>query len=156
MKSFIRKSDLARDRNDQRPERFAVGDKIDAKITNIDKGSRRISLSIKALEIAEEKEAVEQYGSSDSGASLGDILGSALQQAQAEAPAEDKPAKKAAPKKEAKADAKAEAKESGGDAPDFDGMTKAQLVEYAEANGIEIKKSAKVAEVRDAVKAAAK
>lgn len=80
MKSFIRRSDLARDRSDQRPERFAAGDKIDARVVNIDKGARKISLSIKAREIAEEKEAVEQYGSSDSGASLGDILGAALKQ----------------------------------------------------------------------------
>jgi small subunit ribosomal protein S1 len=80
MKAFIRRSDLARDRQDQRPDRFQVGDRIDARITNIDKGSRRMSLSIKAREIAEEKEAVEQYGSSDSGASLGDILGAALKQ----------------------------------------------------------------------------
>ncbi|MEM6933899.1 MAG: 30S ribosomal protein S1 [Pseudomonadota bacterium] len=79
-KSFIRRSDLSRDRGEQRPERFTVGDRIDAKITNIDKQSRRLSLSIKALQIAEEKEAVEQYGSSDSGASLGDILGAALKQ----------------------------------------------------------------------------
>ncbi len=80
MKSFIRRSDLARDRQDQRPERFAVGDKIDARITNIDRSSRRLGLSIKAREIAEEKEAVQQYGSSDSGASLGDILGAALKE----------------------------------------------------------------------------
>ena len=78
MKSFIRKSDLSRDRAEQRPERFAVGDKVDARVTNIDKASRRVSVSIKALEIVEEKEAVEQYGSSNSGASLGDILGAAL------------------------------------------------------------------------------
>ena len=78
MKAFIRKSDLSRDRAEQRPERFAVGDKVDARITNIDKSSRRVSVSIKALEVAEEKEAVEQYGSADSGASLGDILGAAL------------------------------------------------------------------------------
>ncbi|MEM8787776.1 MAG: 30S ribosomal protein S1 [Pseudomonadota bacterium] len=78
MKSFIRRSDLSRDRSEQRPERFTVGDKIDARVTNIDKGSRRLGLSIKAREIAEEKEAVEQYGSSDAGASLGDILGAAL------------------------------------------------------------------------------
>jgi small subunit ribosomal protein S1 len=76
--AFIRRSDLSRDREDQRPERFNVGDKIDAMVTNIDQRARRIGLSIKALEIAEEKEAVEQYGSSDSGASLGDILGAAL------------------------------------------------------------------------------
>ncbi|MEM7438314.1 MAG: 30S ribosomal protein S1 [Pseudomonadota bacterium] len=78
MKSFIRRSDLSRDRAEQRPERFSVGDKIDARVTNIDMKTRRLGLSIKAREIAEEKEAVEQYGSSDSGASLGDILGAAL------------------------------------------------------------------------------
>ncbi|MCC5997305.1 MAG: 30S ribosomal protein S1 [Oceanicaulis sp.] len=80
VKAFIRKSDLSRDRAEQRPERFAVGDKVDARVTQIDKSSRRVSVSVKALEVAEEKEAVEQYGSSDSGASLGDILGAALKQ----------------------------------------------------------------------------
>ncbi|PWE31347.1 30S ribosomal protein S1 [Maritimibacter sp. 55A14] len=80
MKSFIRRSDLSRDRAEQRPERFQVGDKVDVRVTNVDSKSRRLGLSIKAREIAEEKEAVEQYGSSDSGASLGDILGAALKQ----------------------------------------------------------------------------
>ena len=78
MKSFIRRSDLARDRADQRPERFGVGDKVDVRVTSVDSKTRRLGLSIKAREIAEEKEAVEQYGSSDAGASLGDILGAAL------------------------------------------------------------------------------
>jgi small subunit ribosomal protein S1 len=78
VKAFIRRSDLARDRGDQRPERFGVGDKVDALVTSVDKASRKVSLSIKAREISEEKEAVAQYGSSDSGASLGDILGAAL------------------------------------------------------------------------------
>jgi len=77
-KAFIRKSDLSKDRAEQRPERFAVGDKIDARVTGVDKNSRRINLSIKARETAEEKQAVAQYGSADSGASLGDILGAAL------------------------------------------------------------------------------
>jgi small subunit ribosomal protein S1 len=81
MPSFIRRAELARDRADQRPERFAVGDKVDARVTQFDRASRKIQLSIKALEIAEEKEAVAQYGSSDSGASLGDILGAALNKA---------------------------------------------------------------------------
>ena len=76
--SFIRRSDLARDRADQRPERFAVGDKVDARILQFDRRARKVQVSIKALEIAEEKEAVAQFGSSDSGASLGDILGAAL------------------------------------------------------------------------------
>ena len=80
--AFIRRSDLSRERSEQRPERFAVGQKVDAKITQFDKKSRKISASIKALEIAEEKEAVAQYGSVDSGASLGDILGAALNKAQ--------------------------------------------------------------------------
>ena len=74
--AFIRKGDLSRERSEQRPERFAVGDKVDAVVTRASKG--QYQLSIKALEIAEEKEAVEQYGSADSGASLGDILGAAL------------------------------------------------------------------------------
>ena len=80
MKAFIRRSDLSRDRQEQRPDRFNVGDRVDAKVTQIDKAQRRLGLSIKALQIEEEKEAVEQYGSSDSGASLGDILGAALKQ----------------------------------------------------------------------------
>ena len=77
-KAFIRRADLSRDRNDQRPERFGKGDKVDALVTSIDKASRKVGLSIKAREISEEKEAVAQFGSSDSGASLGDILGAAL------------------------------------------------------------------------------
>jgi small subunit ribosomal protein S1 len=78
VKAFIRRADLARDRADQRPERFGKGDKIDAMVTTFDKAARKIGLSVKAREVAEEKEAVAQYGSSDSGASLGDILGAAL------------------------------------------------------------------------------
>ncbi|HLI66962.1 MAG TPA: 30S ribosomal protein S1 [Caulobacteraceae bacterium] len=80
MTAFIRKSDLSRDRSEQRPERFAVGDRLDAQITNLDKSARRVSLSVKALEVAEDKEAIEKFGSSDSGASLGDILGAALRE----------------------------------------------------------------------------
>ncbi len=80
--AFIKRADLSRDRSEQRPERFAAGDKVDARITSIDKAARKINVSIKALEIAEEKEAVAQYGSTDSGASLGDILGAALNKAQ--------------------------------------------------------------------------
>jgi small subunit ribosomal protein S1 len=76
--TFIKRSDLSRDRSEQRPERFNVGDKVDAAVTAFDKGSRRLSVSIKALEIAEEKQAVAQYGSSDSGASLGDIFKAAI------------------------------------------------------------------------------
>ncbi|MCO6387235.1 30S ribosomal protein S1 [Aliihoeflea sp. 40Bstr573] len=78
IESFVKRSDLSRDRDEQRPERFSVGQKVDARVTQFDKKTRRLSVSIKALEIAEEKEAVAQYGSTDSGASLGDILGAAL------------------------------------------------------------------------------
>ncbi|MGD9541576.1 30S ribosomal protein S1 [Methylocystis sp.] len=76
--AFIKRSELARDRADQRPERFAVGEKVDARVTLFDRKARKVSVSIKALEVAEEKEAIAQYGSADSGASLGDILGAAL------------------------------------------------------------------------------
>ncbi|MGA2488068.1 MAG: 30S ribosomal protein S1 [Roseiarcus sp.] len=76
--AFIKRSELARDRADQRPERFSVGEKVDARITQFDRRARKVAVSIKALEMAEEKEAIAQYGSADSGASLGDILGAAL------------------------------------------------------------------------------
>ena len=76
---FIRRADLARERGDQRPDRFAVGEKVDAKITQIDSKTRRLTLSVKAKEVEEEKKAMAEFGSSDSGASLGDILGPALQ-----------------------------------------------------------------------------
>jgi len=76
--TFIKRSDLSRDRSEQRPERFNVGDKVDAAVTSIDTKNRRISVSVKSLEIAEEKQAVAQYGSSDSGASLGDIFKAAI------------------------------------------------------------------------------
>ncbi|MCB1480281.1 MAG: S1 RNA-binding domain-containing protein, partial [Rhodobiaceae bacterium] len=80
--AFIRRADLARDRGDQRPERFAAGERVDARVTQFDRKNRKVSVSIKALEMAEEKEAIAQYGSTDSGASLGDILGAALNKAQ--------------------------------------------------------------------------
>ncbi len=76
--AFIKRNELARDRNDQRSDRFQVGQKVDARVTQIDRKSGKVQLSIKALEVAEEKEAIAQYGSSDSGATLGDILGTAL------------------------------------------------------------------------------
>jgi small subunit ribosomal protein S1 len=81
---FIRKSDLARQRSEQRTDRFAVGERIDAMVMQIDRNNRRITMSIKASEIADEKEAMAQFGSSDSGASLGDILGAALRNRQQE------------------------------------------------------------------------
>jgi small subunit ribosomal protein S1 len=78
LSTFIRRAELARDRGDQRPERFAAGEKVDARVIQFDRKARRVQLSIKALEVAEEKEAIATYGSTDSGASLGDILGAAL------------------------------------------------------------------------------
>ncbi|GLI24573.1 small subunit ribosomal protein S1 [Xanthobacter flavus] len=85
LSAFIKRSELARDRNDQRPERFSVGDKLDARVTLFDRKARKVQVSIKAMEIAEEREAVAQFGSQDSGASLGDILGAALKQRAADA-----------------------------------------------------------------------
>jgi small subunit ribosomal protein S1 len=79
--AFVRRADLARDREEQRPERFSVGQKVDARVTQFDRKAHKVSVSIKALEVAEEQEAIAQYGSSDSGASLGDILGAALKRA---------------------------------------------------------------------------
>jgi small subunit ribosomal protein S1 len=92
--AFIKRSDLARDRGEQRPERFAVGQKVDARVTQFDRKTRKLGVSIKALEVAEEKEAIAQYGTADSGASLGDILGAALKQR-----AGDKPESEAAEEK---------------------------------------------------------
>ncbi|MSP20610.1 MAG: 30S ribosomal protein S1 [Alphaproteobacteria bacterium] len=94
--AYVRKQDLARERSEQRSERFAVGDKVDAKVVTIDSDARKIGLSMKALEISDEREAMAQFGSSDSGASLGDILGAALNRAKGDP--EEKP-KKAAKKK---------------------------------------------------------
>jgi len=87
--TFIKRADLARDRAEQRPERFAVGQRVDARVTQFDRKTHKLGVSIKALEVAEEKEAMAQYGSADSGASLGDILGAALKQRAGEDKAED-------------------------------------------------------------------
>jgi small subunit ribosomal protein S1 len=85
---FIRRAELARDKGDQRPEKFAVGEKIDAKITAVDRAARKLQLTVKGKEMDEEKQAMADFGSVDSGASLGDILGAAIrrrnQQAQSE------------------------------------------------------------------------
>src|SRR2546430_2421126 len=87
--TFIKRSELARDRGEQRPERFSVGQKVDARVTQFDRRTHKVQVSIKALEVAEEKEAIAQYGSTDSGATLGDILGTALRRA-TEKPSENK------------------------------------------------------------------
>ena len=75
---FIRRAELARDKQDQRPDRFAIGEKVDAKITGLDRAARKLTLTIKGREVEEDKQAIQEYGSSDSGASLGDILGAAI------------------------------------------------------------------------------
>ncbi|WP_237216738.1 30S ribosomal protein S1 [Falsiroseomonas oryziterrae] len=80
---FIRRAELARDRADQRPDKFAVGEKVDAKVTAVDRAGRRLALTIKGKEVEEERQAMQEYGSSDSGASLGDILGAAIRRRQA-------------------------------------------------------------------------
>jgi len=103
---FAKRTDLGRDRDEQRPERFQVGQKFDAMVSGFDR-SKKPNFSVKALQIAEEKQAVAQYGSSDSGASLGDILGQALKEAAAKAPKEpaaegDEDAKKASKPKASK------------------------------------------------------
>jgi small subunit ribosomal protein S1 len=108
---FIRRGDLSRERSEQRPDRYAVGDRIDARVTNIDKKDRKLSLSVKAHEMAEEKQAMQEYGSSDSGASLGDILGAALTRAREEgedSPVEEAPAKEAAAEEAVSEEAPAE------------------------------------------------
>ena len=101
---FIRKAELSRDRSEQRPDRFAAGEKIDAKITQIDRTARKVNLSIKAREVEDEKTAMSEYGSSSSGASLGDILGAALEEkaaaSEAEADVEEKPKAKKKAKSE--------------------------------------------------------
>lgn len=105
VKGFIKKTELSRERSEQRPDRFAVGEKVDAKVISVEKKSRKLGLSIKAREVDEDKQAMQEFGSTESGASLGDILGAALQENEGEAPKEEKakkaPAKKAASKKKA-------------------------------------------------------
>ncbi len=100
---FIRKAELSRERSEQRPDRFAVGEKLDAKVLSVERASRKISLSIKAREVEEEKKAMADYGSSDSGASLGEILGAAIRQARQKDDAKKEP--KAPRAKKAKAEA---------------------------------------------------
>ena len=135
VRGFIRRGDLARDRSEQRPDRFAVGEKVDAKITSVDRSGRQVSLSIKAREIEEEKKAMAQYGSSDSGASLGDILGAALSRVtgkksaeKSEEKADEKPKTGATKKAKTKAKAdpakKAEAKEKADETSEADGQEK--------------------------------
>ncbi len=116
--AFIRKTDLAKDRAEQKPERFAVEERVDAQVISIDKKSRKLILSIKAREVAEEKKAMAEYGSSDSGASLGDILGAAINLEKVKASASKKDAETAdEPKEKKKAKAKADAEAHADEKP---------------------------------------
>ncbi len=111
---YIKKGDLSRERSEQRPDRFAVGEKVDAKILTVDQKNRKLSLSIKAREIEEDKQAMEEFGSTESGASLGDILGAALSkedQAKAEKEAKKPAAKKSTSKKKKDEESAEDAKE---------------------------------------------
>jgi small subunit ribosomal protein S1 len=112
---FIKKTDLSKERSEQRPDRYAVGEKVDAKILSVDAKTRRVNLSIKSQEIHEEREAMAAYGSTDSGASLGDILGAAFDKVK-EKPKGDEDAPKKAKKAAKKDDAEDDA-ESGDDKP---------------------------------------
>jgi small subunit ribosomal protein S1 len=107
---FVKKLELAKERTDQRVDRFAVGEKIDARIMSIDFSTREVALSIKALQVAEEKQALKDYGSVDSGASLGDILGAALEKKAKKKVVIEKPKAKKATKTKAKIKAKAKTK----------------------------------------------
>ncbi|MEQ8665025.1 MAG: 30S ribosomal protein S1 [Rhodospirillales bacterium] len=130
---FIRKSDLSRDRSEQRPDRFAAGEKVDAKVTQVDAKNRKLTLSIKAREVEEEKQAMADYGSSDSGASLGDILGAALKQKQAETGTDEAPAEEEAkPKAKAKAKTK-KAKAEEAEAEEAEAPAEADAEAEAEA-----------------------
>jgi len=105
VKGFIKKADLSRERSEQRSDRFAVGEKVDAKIVDIERRSRKLNLSIKAREIDEDKQAMKEFGSTESGASLGDILGAALKNE-----GEDKKAKKSSKKADSSEDGEKKAK----------------------------------------------
>ena len=129
---FIRRADLARERSEQRPDRFAVGDKVDAMVSAFDRDSRKLTLSIKALETAEQRAAMEQYGSTDSGASLGDILGAAIAQQERERAGES------AAKPEADADAPAGDEKA---ADDGDGAAGEAAQAAAEAGAGEVGES---------------
>jgi small subunit ribosomal protein S1 len=127
---FIKRSDLGRDRDEQRAERFQVGQKFDAMVVGFDR-SKKPNFSIKAMQIAEEKQAVAQYGSSDSGASLGDILGAALKEAAAAQPAKaEKPAKADKPAKAERAEKPAKAEKA-----ENPSKAKAEKAADAEAGG---------------------
>lgn len=103
LQGFIKRAELSAERSERRPDRFAVGEKVDARISQIDRSTRKLTLSIKALEVQEEKKAMELYGSADSGASLGDILGAALEKKKTTTDTSEEASSKTTPKSKAKA-----------------------------------------------------
>ena len=147
---FIRKAELSRDRSEQRPDRFAVGEKVDAKITTLDKKNRKVTLSIKQREIQEEKQVMAEYGSTESGATLGDILGAAISKAQQKVTpaAEEADAAEEPAEEEAKPAKKTKAKSKKDEAAD-DAAPEAEVAE-AEAKPKAKAKSKKAAETEDA------
>ncbi len=152
VKGFIRKTELSRERSEQRPDRFAVGEKVDAKITAIDAKTRKLMLTIKGREVEEDKKAMAEYGSSDSGARLGDILGAAMDKAKAKADTKPKAGEKKAEAQ--KTDAKKiEAKKAKAEKP-----AKKTAAKKAEPKKAEPKKAddAKAAKAAPAKKAPAK
>jgi len=146
---FIKRTDLGRDRDEQRPERFQVGQKFDAQVSGLDR-SKKPTFSIKALQISEEKQAVAQYGSSDSGASLGDILGAALKEKAAKGGPEPK-AEKPAKAEKAEKPAKAEKADKGEAKPKKAKKAKAEEAPAAEAGDAEVAEAAAPAETETAV-----
>ena len=149
---FIRKSDLSRERSEQRPDRFAVGEKVDAKVTQFDRTSRKVSLSIKAREVQEEKQAMAEYGSSDSGASLGDILGAALKKAQEATKGDDSDE---APAEAAEAEPEAAEAEAEPEAAEAEAEPEAAETEAAEAEPAEAEAPEAADEAEPAAEAAA-
>jgi len=150
---FIRKAELSRDRSEQRPDRFAVGEKVDARVVNIDKKTRKVTLSIKQREIQEEKQAMAEYGSSDSGASLGDILGAAISKAAQEKDVQDETEAEPTAKKATKAKKTAKAKKVDEDSEAADG--EAADGEAADGSESTAESDAEPAEVEAEAEAAA-
>ncbi|MHA1597901.1 MAG: 30S ribosomal protein S1 [Alphaproteobacteria bacterium] len=150
---FIRKADLSKERSEQRPDRYAAGEKVDAKVTQIDAAGRKLTLSVKNLEAAEEKKAMKEYGSSDSGASLGDILGAALKEKQDSSESKAKPAKKAAKKAAPKKAAAKETEDAADDTAEEKAAPKKAAAKKPAAKKAAPKKAA--AEKKPAAKKAA-
>jgi len=148
---FIRKVELGRERSEQRPDRFAVGEKVDAKVIAVDAKSRKLTLTVKGRELDEDKQALKQFGSSDSGASLGDILGAAFDKAKEKSSKDDEDEAPAAAEEEAAPAEEAAAAEEAAPAEEV-----AQPEEAAAADDAAEAETEKPAKKPAAKKAAAK